>query len=128
MLQQDHPEDFVLATGETHSVRKFVQKAFKVVGVDIEYDCSQSLYLVDGAERPKKKLVWMLQREKFESELIPNTIVLRKLNFCWEMLPRPRIFLDGNPSRILMFVFLVIFILIGSCSRNGSRRSQVCEA
>ena len=28
MLQQDEPEDFLLATGETHSVREFVERAF----------------------------------------------------------------------------------------------------
>lgn len=31
MLQQDTPEDFVVATGETHSVREFVEKAFACV-------------------------------------------------------------------------------------------------
>ena len=35
MLQQDHPEDFVLATGETHPVREYVERAFKIVGIDI---------------------------------------------------------------------------------------------
>ncbi|KAJ3293940.1 hypothetical protein HK104_004096 [Borealophlyctis nickersoniae] len=38
MLQQDVPEDYVLATGETHSVRSFVEKAFKVTGVTIEWE------------------------------------------------------------------------------------------
>ncbi|KNC96570.1 GDP-mannose 4,6 dehydratase [Spizellomyces punctatus DAOM BR117] len=38
MLQQDEPEDYVLATGETHTVRSFVEKAFKVVGVDIVWE------------------------------------------------------------------------------------------
>jgi len=38
MLQQDKPEDFVLATGETHTVREFVEKAFKVVGRTIEWE------------------------------------------------------------------------------------------
>ena len=33
MLQQDQPDDFVIATGETHSVKEFVELAFKVVGV-----------------------------------------------------------------------------------------------
>ena len=33
MLQQDEPDDFVVATGETHSVREFVELAFKVVGI-----------------------------------------------------------------------------------------------
>jgi GDP-D-mannose dehydratase len=36
MLQQDAPEDFVLATGEMHYVREFVEKAFCVVGVEIQ--------------------------------------------------------------------------------------------
>jgi len=34
MLQQDKPDDFVIATGETHSVREFVELAFSRVGLD----------------------------------------------------------------------------------------------
>jgi GDPmannose 4,6-dehydratase len=34
MLQQDKPDDFVIATGENHSVKEFVKLAFKVVGID----------------------------------------------------------------------------------------------
>lgn len=37
MLQQDEPEDFVLATGVTTSVRTFVEKAFAVVGITIKW-------------------------------------------------------------------------------------------
>ncbi len=37
MLQQDVPEDFVLATGETHSIREFAELAFKEIGIDIEW-------------------------------------------------------------------------------------------
>ncbi len=33
MLQQEQPDDFVIATGETHSVREFVELAFKTVGI-----------------------------------------------------------------------------------------------
>lgn len=36
MLQQDHPDDYVVATGETHSVREFCQVAFNHVGLDWE--------------------------------------------------------------------------------------------
>jgi GDPmannose 4,6-dehydratase len=32
IVQQDEPDDFVLATGEAHSVREFVEKAFACVG------------------------------------------------------------------------------------------------
>ena len=35
MLQQDVAEDYVLATGETHTVREFVEKSFEVVGITV---------------------------------------------------------------------------------------------
>jgi len=37
MLQQDEPDDYVLATGETHMVREFVELAFKEIGVTLEW-------------------------------------------------------------------------------------------
>ncbi|MBT6112019.1 MAG: GDP-mannose 4,6-dehydratase [Candidatus Marinimicrobia bacterium] len=37
MLQQDKPEDFVLATGEQHSVREFVELSFKELEITIEW-------------------------------------------------------------------------------------------
>jgi GDPmannose 4,6-dehydratase len=35
MLQQDIPQDYVIATGESHSVREFVELAFKHIGREI---------------------------------------------------------------------------------------------
>ena len=37
MLQQEKPEDFVIATGETHEVREFVTLAFQKVGIGIDW-------------------------------------------------------------------------------------------
>lgn len=37
IMQQDKPDDYVLATGETHSIREFCELAFKETGVDIEW-------------------------------------------------------------------------------------------
>ena len=37
IVQQDKPDDFVLGTGEMHSVREFTELAFKEIGVDIEW-------------------------------------------------------------------------------------------
>ncbi len=37
MLQQDEPDDYVLATGETHTVRSFVEGAFGEVGLEVEW-------------------------------------------------------------------------------------------
>jgi GDPmannose 4,6-dehydratase len=61
MLQQEKPDDYVLATGETHTVREFVTLAFKEVGIDIEwggtgieekgYNAKTGTILVDISER-----------------------------------------------------------------------------
>jgi GDPmannose 4,6-dehydratase len=37
ILQQPQPDDYVLATGETHSVREFVERAFAQIGVALEW-------------------------------------------------------------------------------------------
>ncbi len=37
MLQQEKPEDFVIATGETHEVREFARLAFQYLGIDIAF-------------------------------------------------------------------------------------------
>lgn len=57
MLQQDTPDDYVLATNETHTVREFVEMAFREAGIEIEwrgegveekgYDAKSGRLLVD---------------------------------------------------------------------------------
>lgn len=37
ILQHDEPDDFVIATGETHTVRSFVENAFKCAGIEVEW-------------------------------------------------------------------------------------------
>lgn len=37
MLQQDCPDDYVIGTGKSHSVREFVETAFRHVGIDLEW-------------------------------------------------------------------------------------------
>jgi GDPmannose 4,6-dehydratase len=67
ILQQDSPQDFVLATGETHSVREFVEAAFAHVDLDWEkyvkhdprYERPAEVDLLVGdASRAKKMLGW----------------------------------------------------------------------
>lgn len=68
MLQQPHPEDYVIATGETHSVREFVQAAFATAGItDWEryVETSPSLLrpaevdqLIGDATKAKRELGW----------------------------------------------------------------------
>jgi GDPmannose 4,6-dehydratase len=38
MLQQSVPDDYVIATGETHSVREFIETAFRQVGLDVAWE------------------------------------------------------------------------------------------
>lgn len=38
MLNQDKPDDYVIATGETHSVREFTELAFREANIDIEWE------------------------------------------------------------------------------------------
>jgi len=72
ILQQDVPDDYVLATNETHTVREFVEKAFAETGVSIHwegegsnekgYDAKTGKLLVDVSEqfyRPAEvELLW----------------------------------------------------------------------
>jgi GDPmannose 4,6-dehydratase len=37
MLQQENPDDYVIGTGESHSVREFVERAFEYAGIEIEW-------------------------------------------------------------------------------------------
>lgn len=67
MLQQDNPDDYVLATGEMHSVKEFLIKAFNYVGLDWEkYTYYDSRYerpsevdqLLGNPAKAKKSLGW----------------------------------------------------------------------
>lgn len=50
MLQQEHPDDFVLATGRTHTVRRFAELAFEVAGLDYQDFVVQDPALVRPAD------------------------------------------------------------------------------
>ncbi len=91
MLQQDEPDDYIIATKETHSVREFVEKAAQIAGFNIEWEgkgtntkgvdrktgkviieVSSEFYrpaevniLVGNPEKAKKKLGWS-PKTKFE--------------------------------------------------------------
>jgi GDPmannose 4,6-dehydratase len=64
MLQQEKPEDFVIATGLQHSVREFVEKSAAVIGLGIEWKGSGAAQHgvisdapADSAARPGQKIV-----------------------------------------------------------------------
>jgi GDPmannose 4,6-dehydratase len=68
MLQQDKPDDYVIATSQTHSVKEFVETAFGYVGLDWEKYVIRDERLYRPAEvhelkgdysKAKEKLGWM---------------------------------------------------------------------
>ena len=70
MLQQDSPEDYVICTGETHSVREFCELAFDHVGLRYEDHVvidetfmrpAEVDLLVGNAEKAKSQLNWVPQ-------------------------------------------------------------------
>jgi GDPmannose 4,6-dehydratase len=69
MLQQEQPDDYVIATGENHSVKEFVEEAFKVAGIKdwqkyVVADKSKYMrpaevdYLIGDASKARKVLGW----------------------------------------------------------------------
>jgi len=68
MLQQDEPDDYVIATGETHSVREFLDVAFHLAGYEswdeyVRHDSrferpSEVDLLIGDATKAKEKLGW----------------------------------------------------------------------
>jgi GDPmannose 4,6-dehydratase len=67
MLQQDEPDDYVVATGESHSVREFLDEAFDYAGIDwrgrVEIDPryfrpTEVDHLQGDASKARKKLGW----------------------------------------------------------------------
>lgn len=70
MLQQETPDDYVIATGETHEVREFVEKAFAVAGIkdweskvvwnDPRYSRPAEVdHLIGDPAKAKAKLGWV---------------------------------------------------------------------
>lgn len=67
MMQQEEPDDFVIATGETHSVREFLEEAFGLAGLDpwqyVEIDPkyfrpAEVDLLIGDATKAREKLGW----------------------------------------------------------------------
>ena len=67
MMQYETPEDWVLATGETHTVKEFLENAFKIVNLNWEdyvessekyYRPNEVDYLLGNPEKAKSKLNW----------------------------------------------------------------------
>jgi GDPmannose 4,6-dehydratase len=98
MLQQEEPDDYVVATGETHSVREFCELAFGSVGLDYTdfvkidakyYRPTEVDLLIGDSSKAAKKLGWrptvtfkelvhmMLESDLRSEGLDPEKLILR---------------------------------------------------
>jgi GDPmannose 4,6-dehydratase len=85
MLQQPEPDDYVVATGKTHSVREFAQKAFAVVGLNYEqyvrtdpkfYRPAEVEALQGNAAKAKRVLHWepQISFERLIEEMVMDDV------------------------------------------------------
>jgi GDPmannose 4,6-dehydratase len=97
MLQLPEPEDFVVATGETHAVREFVQLAFEIAGLDRWEDYvrqDERFYrpaevdlLVGDATKARETLGW---RPKIDFQTLVERMVSHDLKVETQKLDRSR--------------------------------------
>ena len=85
MLQQEKPEDFVLATGETHSVREFVDLSFKYLDMELEWEGENENEV--GVERKSGKVRVKVNSRYFrptEVNLLIGDATKAKKQLGWE--------------------------------------------
>jgi GDPmannose 4,6-dehydratase len=104
MLQQDEPEDLVVATGESHTVREFCKLAFAEVGLDYRdyvvedeafYSPAEVELLVGNSSKARTKLGWEPQYGL--SELVRD-MVKRDLSLVGEPFEAPVLYADAQAA------------------------------
>ncbi len=84
MLQHGEPEDFVIATGKTHTVRDFAEKAFEKAGLDYReyvkvdekfYRPTEVDLLIGDPSKAKNKLEWNPDQKTTFAELVDMMVV-----------------------------------------------------
>jgi GDPmannose 4,6-dehydratase len=89
MIQADNPEDYVIASGETHSVREFAEVAFSYLGLDYQkyvkinpkfFRPSESIQLCGNPTKAIEKLEWNRTKtfEGIVQEMVENELQLQK--------------------------------------------------
>ena len=84
ILQQKKPDDFVLATGETHSVREFVEIAFNEVGIKIKWE-GKGINEV-GKDQKTQKILIRVDKKYFrptEVDILHGDYTKAKENLGW---------------------------------------------
>ncbi|MEO5571351.1 MAG: GDP-mannose 4,6-dehydratase [Bacteroidia bacterium] len=86
MLQQDKPEDFVIATGVTTSVRDFIIKAFNEVGIEVEFN---------GKDENEKGVVKKCNDPEYQVEIGKKIVMIDKAYYR----PAEVDLLIGDPTK-----------------------------
>lgn len=84
ILQQKKPEDYVISTGEMHSVREFVQLAFEEIGVNLEFkgEGTKEVAIVKEVNNPDCKCVVGQEVVKVDERYFRPTEVEQLLGDC----------------------------------------------
>jgi GDPmannose 4,6-dehydratase len=100
MLQQDQPDDYVVATGETHSVREFCALTFALLGLDwqqyVEHDSryerpSEVDLLIGDSAKAKRCLGWepKVRFQQLVQIMVEADLELAKREAQIAQLPKP---------------------------------------
>ena len=90
MLQQDKPDDYVIATNETHTVKEFIEEAFGLLGLEwekyVKYDAryerpAEVDLLIGNPEKARKQLNW-------EPKVRFKALVRLMVDHDWELAKR----------------------------------------
>ena len=87
MLQADTPDDFVLATGRTETVRDFTTNAFKCVGIDLEWKGDTGTISEYGIDKASGKTLVKVDQQYFrpaEVELLIGDPSKAKEKLGWQ--------------------------------------------
>lgn len=135
LLQQDKAEDFVIASGETHEVREFVELAFKEVGIDLEWrgngieevgiDKSSGKVLVEvdpgyfrptevelllgEADKVKQKLGWKPRAnlKKLCSMMVKEDLIIAKRDLLCKNMDLKYIVIMNDTIRKVMLLYIM---------------------
>ena len=85
MLQQDKPDDYVLATGETHSVREFIEFSFELKDFNIKWK-NEGINEIGYDERTGRELIFIDPKfyRPSEVELLVGNATKAKTYLNWE--------------------------------------------
>ncbi len=88
MLQEDHPKDYVICTGQLHTVRNFCREAFQYAGMDYndyvvtnpKFFRKENAILIGNAERAKNAFGWQskITFSDLVREMVDNDLALIK--------------------------------------------------